>query len=124
VLVACQLYRSPTARMMNDPHRLELVRWCLTPAAGKNAGSRMMAWVARQLRRTTYRQLISYSELGRHTGALYRASGWVPWPTHHANRYMENGVGYPSGHGSWDGVTVQRPKMRWRFELLAAGVGQ
>lgn len=120
VLVAAQAYRAPTARHMNSEDRLELVRWCLTPEAGKNAGSRMMAWAVRWLRRNApeVRELVSYSDLTRHTGALYRASGWQPWPTHHAERFLADGVGYPSGHGSWDGTTRQEPKMRWRFEVV------
>ena len=119
VLVACQVYRQPTARHMNDPGRLELVRWCLTPEAGKNAGSRMMGWVVRWLRRNApeVRELISYSDLTMHTGALYRASGWAEWATHHAERFRVDGIGYASGHGSWDGKTIQAPKLRWRFEL-------
>lgn len=120
-LVACQLWVPPTARMLPaDGSLIELARWCLIPAAGDNAGSRMMGWVRRQLRRmcSTATHGVSYSDLTRHTGALYRASGWEPWPTHHAERFMANGVGYPSGHGRWaNGRPVQAPKMRWRIAL-------
>lgn len=121
-LVAAMVFAQPTARMLPaDGSWLELVRWCLTPDAGKNAGSRMMAWVARYLRAHAPRvtTLVSYSDPSRgHTGALYRASGWTDDPTHHTLRFRANGRGYPSGHGSWDGVTVQSPKERWRFQLL------
>lgn len=117
-LVACQLWRHPTARMLpSDGSFLELSRWCLTPEAGENAGSRMMGWARRQLRRHA-RFGVSYSDLTKHTGSLYRASGWEPWPTHHAERFMTNGVGYPSGHGRWSpGGPTETPKMRWRIEL-------
>lgn len=118
VMVACQLWRHPTARMLpSDGSVLELSRWCLTPAAGKNAGSKMMRWVRRQLR-SEAEVGVSYSDLTKHTGALYRASGWEPWPTHHADRFLANGVGYPSGHGKWTAEgPVQAPKMRWRIDL-------
>lgn len=121
VMVACQVYRHPTARMLaQDGSWLELSRWCLTSGAGKNAGSRMMRWVAGQLRRNApeVRMLVSYSDpIHGHTGSLYRASGWVASPTHHTDRFHANGVGYPSGHGSWDGETRQSPKERWTFQL-------
>lgn len=122
-LVACQLWRHPTARMLPaDGSVLELSRWCLIPAAGENAGSRMMGWARRWLRKVSTASVgVSYSDLTRHTGALYRASGWEPWPTHHADRFLANGVGYPSGHGKWtrDGQ-VESPKMRWRIDIGGA----
>jgi hypothetical protein len=124
VLVACQVYKWPTARLLpSDGTWLELSRWCLTPDAGKNAGSRMMAWVARQLRRAypNVTTLVSYSDpVHGHTGALYRASGWVESPTHYTLRYRANGVGYPSGAGSWNGRDIASPKERWVFELKAS----
>lgn len=120
-LVACMIWRWPSARMLPaDGSWLELSRWCLTPEAGKNAGSRMMGWVRRWLRREmpAVRTLVSYSDPAQgHTGALYRASGWTYRPTHHGERFDANGVGYPSGHGSWHGVTVQAPKHRWMLDL-------
>jgi hypothetical protein len=120
-LVACQVYRWPTARMLpSDGKWLELSRWCLTPEAGKNAGSRMMGWVARWLRRNEMdvTTLVSYSDpLHGHTGALYRASGWRYAPTHHAERFDRDGVGYPSGHGSWGDGVRQEPKHRWLYDL-------
>jgi hypothetical protein len=121
-LVACQAWRWPTARMLpSDGSWLELSRWCLTPDAGPNAGSRMMGWVRRWLRRNTsgVTTLVSYSDpVHGHTGALYRASGWTYNPTHHGKRFDANGVGYPSGHGSWDGIVRQAPKHRWTCDLL------
>lgn len=29
----------------------------------------------------------------------------------------KTGKGYPSGHGSWDGVTQQSPKHRWTAQV-------
>jgi hypothetical protein len=117
-LVACQVYRQPTARRLNGLGYLELSRWCLTADAGKNAGSKMMGWAVRELRRTTTEgALISHSDLSKHSGSLYRASGWEPWATHHADRFLADGIGYASGHGSWNGRDVQAPKMRWRYPL-------
>lgn len=122
-LVAAQVYRHPTARMLpNEGTWLELSRWCLTPAAGDNAGSRMMRWVAHWLRSNApdVTILVSYSDPSQgHTGALYRASGWLDSPTHHTTRWRSDGIGYPSGHGSWDGIHTMHPKERWVFHLKA-----
>lgn len=123
-LVACQVYRWPTARMLPyDGSWLELSRWCLTPDAGKNAGSRMMGYVARWLRQHNrwVSTLVSYSDpVHGHTGALYKASGWTYAPTHIGRRFDRDGIGYPSGNGSWDGETIATPKHRWIYELREA----
>ena len=122
-LVCAMAWRWPTARMLpSDGTWLELTRWCLTPQAGKNAGSRMMRWVATQIRRdlpgvTTG---VSYSDPTHHTGSLYKCSGWNLALTHHGARFLSDGIGYASGHGSWDGVTKQAPKIRWTYPFARA----
>jgi hypothetical protein len=119
VMVCAQVYRHPTSRMLPHDTWLELSRWCITPDAGKNAGSRMMGWAKRQLRRSypELTTLVSYSDpVHGHLGTLYRASGWVSNPTHHSEAFHRYG-GYPSGHGSWDGTHVSTPKDRWIYHL-------
>ena len=120
-LVAAQVWRWPTARMLPaDGTWLELSRWCLTPDAGKNAGSRMMRWVRHTIKRSmpNVTTLVSYSdpEWG-HTGSLYKASGWQYTPTHIGRRFDLDGIGFPSGNGSWDGVTRASSKHRWTVSL-------
>jgi len=117
-LTQVQAWRWPTSRRITEDV-LELSRWCIGPRSNRNAGSWFNARAVRIIKRTfpNIRQLVSYSELGKHDGGLYRASNWESWPTHHADRFALDGVGYRSGHGSWDGVTVQSPKMRWRIVL-------
>ncbi len=120
-ITQCQAWKWPTGRMLpSDGTLLELARWCITPSAEANAGSWFMARAVRLIRRTCpdVKRLISYSELGHHSGGLYRACNWDEWPTHHADRWRAtDGEGYPSGHGSWDGLTVQTPKLRWKYDL-------
>ena len=116
----CQAWRWPTSRHLPaDGSCLELSRWCIGPTAGKNAGSWFMARAVRLIRGAfpSVSLLVSYSELGKHTGALYKSCNWEAWPTHHSERWEQDGIGYASGHGSWDGITVQAPKMRWRLGL-------
>lgn len=114
-LVACQVWRRPTARHLpNDGTWLELSRWCLTPEAGANAGSRQHGWVARWLRgaRPAVTTLVSYSDPSRgHSGALYRACNWRWAPTWHRLRPP------PSGHGAWTPGQRQEVKDRWVFDL-------
>lgn len=113
--VAAQVWKLPTSRHLpGDGSWLELSRWCLTPEAGTNAGSRMHGWVTRQLRELApeVTTLVSYSDPSAgHTGALYRACNWRWRPT-----WMRLAPP-PSGHGSWDGITSQGVKDRWIFEL-------
>lgn len=117
-LVALQTWRKPAARHLPaDGSWLELSRWCLTPAAGPNAGSRMHADTVRWLRhnRPDVTTLVSYSDpAAGHTGALYRACNWLWAPTWHRLRPP------PTGHGNW---TAARPaegvKDRWVFPVRA-----
>lgn len=119
-LTQCQAWKPPTARLLpSDGTVLELARWCIGPRSKVNAGSWFNARAVRIIRQIfpAVRTLVSYSELGHHSGGLYRASNWEEWATHHADRYRTDGIGYPSGHGSWDGITTEAPKLRWRLDL-------
>ena len=118
-LVAVQVWNKPTARMLpSDGSWLELSRWCLTADTPANGGSMQMGYVRKWLR-ANYKPrpvtLVSYSDpVHGHTGTLYKASGWSSSPTHHQERFeATDGRGYPSGHGSWDGSTIQTPKAQW-----------
>lgn len=115
VVVGTMVFRNPTSRRLPlHGTWFELVRWCLRPEGGPNAGSRMFKVAVVELRRrypglTT---LVSYSDRSvGHTGTLYRACNWQWRPT------WQRLVPPPSGGGSWDGVTTQEPKDRWVFPL-------
>lgn len=115
IVVAAQVWRRPTSRALpSDGTWLELSRWCLTPLAGENAGSRMHRHAVRLLRdlRPEATTLVSYSDPARgHTGAIYRACNWRWAPTWLRLRPP------PSRGGSWDRATVQEVKDRWVFAL-------
>ncbi len=117
-LTQCQVWKWPTARLVPNDW-FELARWCLTPLSVKNDGSRFHGQAVRVIRSTfpEVKTLVSYSDMTRHTGALYKACNWVEAPTHHADRFRANGKGYPSGHGNWNGGDRQEPKLRWTFPL-------
>lgn len=101
------VFAAPSSR--NVPTEwLELVRWCLL--GDRNAGSRQWkaasVWLKTQSTATT---VISYSDPSvGHTGALYRACGWLWAPTWH--RLFPT----PTGNGRWaqDGK-AEAVKDRW-----------
>lgn len=113
--VAAQVWRRPTSRRLPaDGTWLELSRWCLTPAAGENAGSRMHRHAVRLIKEhlphvTT---LVSYSDPKHgHTGALYRACNWLWRPTWLRLRPP------PGGHGAWTPGKPEAIKDRWVFPV-------
>lgn len=115
-VVAGQVWRvTPTSRNLpNDRTWLELSRWCLTPAAGADAGSRFHARAVRELRNLVPEAttLVSYSDPSvGHTGALYRACNWGWAPTWHRLRPP------PTGLGEWAPGKPQAVKDRWIFSL-------
>ena len=116
-LVAAQVWRHPTSRHLpQDGSWLELSRWCLTPAAGEYAGSRMHKRVTKilRLRFPTVTTLISYSDPSQgHTGALYRACNWYWAPTWLRLRPP------PTGNGNWGTDKAQSPKDRWVFDVAS-----
>jgi hypothetical protein len=113
-VVAAQVWRRPTSRRLPaDGTWLELSRWCLTPEAGADAGSRMHAQAVKLLRLNFgVGTLVSYSDPSQgHTGALYRACNWRWAPTWHRLRPP------PTGQGNWGTDQVQHVKDRWVFPI-------
>lgn len=111
--VSGQVWRPPTSRRLpSDGSWLELSRWCLTSAAGKNAGSRQHAAALKLLDHLGVTTLVSYSDPSQgHTGALYRACNWRWAPTWQRLRPP------PTGAGNWGGKEKQHVKDRWIFSV-------
>lgn len=112
-IVAAMLWKHPTAKALPVATWLELARWCLTPQAGPNAGSRMHRHAVTLVRErlSDVTTLVSYSDPGQgHTGALYRACNWQWAPTWQRLRPP------PSGNGDW-GTGRQEIKDRWIFPI-------
>jgi hypothetical protein len=105
------LFASPTSRHIPQDW-LELVRWCIL--GGQNAGSKQWTAAKRWLLNNypSVSTVVSYSDPSAgHTGALYRASGWLWAPTWHRLRPS------PTGNGSWGRGRVESVKDRWIFPL-------
>lgn len=115
---AAAIWTNPLARMLPQLEWLELNRLAIAPDAPKNTASRMLAWMARDIRKRlpAVCRLISYQDCDIHTGGIYRAAGWVA---------TECGTG-----GEWNSSSKPRakvlcggPKQRWEkvlYERLEA----
>lgn len=119
-IVAAQVWRRPTSRRLpNDGSFLELSRWCLTPEAGPNAGSRQHRAAVPLLRDYGARTLVSYSDPSvGHDGTLYRAANWIWAPVWTRLRPP------PSGGGAWSDGKRQAVKDRWIFHLTRTDPGR
>jgi hypothetical protein len=99
---------TPTAKALPSDWA-EVTRWCLdgTPNAGSRQWAAFVRWARGHLPAST---IVSYSDRSRHSGALYRACGflWAPtWPLL---------VTPPSGGGYRGGKPVS-VKDRWIYPL-------
>lgn len=95
-LCAVAVWSLPVARSLpQDGSCLELRRLALASSCPRNAASRMLGWMARDVprRRPGVHRLVSYQDCEVHSGAIYRAAGWVPRPAasggewNHAGRH-------------------------------------
>ena len=115
---AVAMWSNPVARKLPQTTWLELRRFAIHNSRPKNTASRMLGWMARDIRKRFPKvvRLISYQDLGAHSGTIYRAAGWKQ-----AENYRHNGgkLGWRSRYRS--GATGQKtsPRMRWEKELRA-----
>jgi hypothetical protein len=105
------VFANPNSRRLPQRTWFEIIRWCLV--AGKNNGSRQFAAFKRCILESQpdITTLVSYSDPSHgHTGALYRACGWLWAPTWHRLRTP------PTGNGKWSEIP-QAAKDRWIYPL-------
>jgi hypothetical protein len=111
---ATAIWSNPVARLLPQTTWLELRRLAIAPDAPKNTSSRMLAVMARLIRRDFPHvvRLVSYQDMNVHTGCIYRAAGWVlndqiskrfrTWTNHTRTRNAEQS---------------DAPKQRWEKEI-------
>ena len=77
---AVAIWSHPVNRKLPQKEWLELRRLAICPDAPRNTASRVLAVMARLLRASHPEivRFISYQDTDAHTGAIYRAAGWVP----------------------------------------------
>jgi len=81
---AVAIWSNPTARLLPQDTWLELKRMAIAEDAPKNTASRMLAIMARLIKRErpSIERLISYQDVETHRGTIYRAAGWQPVSGH------------------------------------------
>ncbi len=109
---ACAIWTNPIARTLPQLEWIELNRFAIAPDAPKNTASRMLAWMARDIRKRFpgVTRLISYQDCESHSGTIYKAAGWT--------------ATYRSTGGEWNSKSKPRresvcsgPKQRWELIL-------
>jgi hypothetical protein len=88
---------------------LELRRLAIAPDAPKNTATRMMGFMARDIRKRhpEINRLISYQDTEVHKGTIYKAAGWSE-----GNRSTVSGKGWCTpGHSTFMQTTAD--KIRW-----------
>lgn len=78
-LYAVSIWSAPAARELPQQTWLELRRLAAAPDAPRNTCSRMLCVMELLIRRGRPEivRLVSYQDTEAHTGAIYRAAGWV-----------------------------------------------
>lgn len=79
VYYAVAMWTNPSAPKLPQLEWIELKRFAIAPDAPKNTGSRMLGWMAREIRRKfpEVKTLVSYQDCDAHDGTIYKAAGWI-----------------------------------------------
>lgn len=114
VFYAVASWSNPVARLLPQRTWLELRRFAIAPDAPRFTASRMLGWMRRDIlkRFPEVERLISYQDLDKHTGTIYKASGWRP-----AENFQPRARGW--GNRPRIGRTNQAvaPRMRWELPM-------
>ena len=125
-LYAVAAWSNPVARLLPQQTWLELRRFAIADDRPKNTASRMLGWMARDIQKRfpDVVRLISYQDLGVHSGTIYKAAGWKP-----AENYISRKRGWKPTT-NWAsrfraGRTDQAvsPRMRWEKFIARFNAG-
>lgn len=80
IIYAVAIWSSPVTQSVDDGTTAELRRLAISPNAPKNTASRMLAVMARLMKKRypAITRLISYQATAVHKGTIYLAAGWTP----------------------------------------------
>lgn len=116
IAYAVAMWSNPVARLLPQKTWLELRRFAIADDSPPNTASRMLAWMARDIRQRFPEivRLVSYQDTEVHDGTIYKASGWKQ-----AEGYKGRRKGWAAGQGG--GATRMRrtnqaPAIRMRWE--------
>ena len=117
---AVAIWSNPVARLLPQAEWLELRRFAIAPEAPKNTASRMLGFMARNIRKThpLITTLISYQDCEAHKGTIYSAAGWKPTHQHEGGSWnrpnSKNANGTPRTRP--DANNSIGPKIRWELK--------
>jgi hypothetical protein len=114
-LYAVAIWTNPLSHSLPQMEWMELNRMAISPDAPRNTASRMLAWMARDIRKRLpdVVRLISYQDTAVHTGSIYRAAGWTATT-------LSAGVTWNRPSRSRKPTQSAAPKQRWE-KLLREG---
>lgn len=109
-LYAVAIWSNPAARKLPQQTWLELRRFAIAPDAPRYTASWMLGLMRRLLTKKLpeIERFISYQDMGSHTGAIYKAAGWVPTATHAKFEWGCKSRPRPKAQSS-------NPKQRWEI---------
>jgi hypothetical protein len=112
LIYAVAIWSNPVARNLPQQAWLELRRLAVAPDAPRNTPSRMLAVMARLVRRDrpSAARLISYQDAEVHTGGIYRAAGWTAANLSAGDEWDRPSRPRPAAQSS-------APKVRWEKEV-------
>lgn len=112
IIYAVSIWSHPVARLLPQVEWFELRRLAIAPDAPRNTASRMLAVMARLIRKAKpeVTRLISYQDTQAHTGAIYKAAGWQVGAT-------SDGDGWDRPNRSRPAAQSLAPKVRWEKVL-------
>ena len=120
VIYAVAIWSNPVARLLPQTW-LELRRFAIAPDAPSNTASRMLGFMARNIKKThpVVTTLISYQDCSAHLGTIYKAAGWLPSSSHPGgswNRpHSKNSNGTPRTRPDANKATGR--KIRWERKI-------
>ena len=108
IIYAVGIWSNPVARNLPQQTWMELRRLAVAPDRPKNTCSRILAVMARLIakEKPSVERLISYQDLGVHTGTIYRAAGWTETTTNPDGNWTRRKRARPTAQSEY-------PKRRW-----------
>lgn len=116
VFYAVAAWSNPVARLLPQQTWLELRRFAIAPDAPRFTASRMLGWMRRDImkRFPEVRRLISYQDLDKHKGTIYKASGWKQAENYKSARSK---IGWDTRQRIGRTNQAVSPRMRWECEI-------
>ncbi len=124
VYYAIAIWTNPVAAALPQYEWLELRRMAISDDAPKNTASRMLGFMAKDIRKRFPQvvRLISYQDCEAHAGTIYKAAGWQATVTHKGGSWnrpnAKNRNGKPRTRPDKNNATGA--KQRWELEIARA----